>query len=68
MDISGQYRIAMPREAVWKALMDPRLLGRCVPGCEALEQTASNQYRARIALTIGPVRAKFDTELKLLDL
>jgi uncharacterized protein len=68
MDISGQYRIVMPREAVWQALMDPRVLSRCVPGCEALEQIASNQYRARIALIIGPVRAKFDAELELLDL
>ncbi len=68
MDISGQYRIAMPREAVWQALMDPRVLSRCVPGCESLEQTAPNAYRARVALVIGPVRAKFDTDLKLLDL
>lgn len=68
MDISGQYRIAMCREAVWRALMDPEVLSRCVPGCEALEQTAPNEYRAQLAFVIGPVRAKFDTELKLLDL
>jgi len=68
MDISGQYRIAMPREAVWQALMDPQVLSRCVPGCESLEQTAPDAYRARVALVIGPVRAKFDTDLKLLDL
>ena len=68
MDISGQYRIAMPRQAVWDALLDPGVLRRCVPGCESLEQSAPHEYRARIALVVGPVRAKFDTDLKLLDL
>lgn len=68
MDITGQYRIAMPREAVWQALMDPAILGRCIPGCENLEQTAPGEYRARVALAIGPVRASFDTELSLMDL
>jgi carbon monoxide dehydrogenase subunit G len=58
----------MPREAVWQALMDPEMLRRCVPGCESLEQTAPNEFRARVALAIGPVRARFDAELSLLDL
>lgn len=68
MDIEGQYRVAMPREAVWAALMDPEMLRRCVPGCESLECSAPNEYHARVALVIGPVRAKFDTELRLEDL
>jgi len=58
----------MPREAVWQALMDPAVLRRCVPGCEQLEQTAPNEFRATVALAIGPARARFDTELSLLDL
>lgn len=68
MDVSGEYRIAMPREAVWRALMDPDVLRRCVPGCDTLERTAPDAYRARVALVIGPVRAKFDTDLKLSEL
>lgn len=68
MDISGQYRIAMPREAVWAALMDADVLRRCVPGCQSLEETAPNEYAGKVALVIGPVKASFDTVLKLTDL
>jgi carbon monoxide dehydrogenase subunit G len=68
MDISGQYEIALPREAVWQSLMDPEVLRRCVPGCESLELVAPNRYKARIALAIGPVRASFDTALELENL
>ncbi len=68
MDISGQYRIAMPREAVWAALMDADVLRRCVPGCQSLEATAPNEYAGTVALVIGPVKASFDTALKLTDL
>ncbi|HSG63548.1 MAG TPA: carbon monoxide dehydrogenase subunit G [Gammaproteobacteria bacterium] len=68
MDVTGQYRIAMPRESVWRALMDVDTLSRCIPGCESLEQTAPNAYRARVALAVGPVRAAFDTDLSLSDI
>ena len=36
MDMSGEYRIAAPREAVWAALNDPDLLRQCIPGCEEI--------------------------------
>jgi len=68
VDISGQYRIAMPREAVWTALLDADVLRRCVPGCQSLEQVAPNEYAAKVALVIGPVKASFNTTLKLTDL
>jgi hypothetical protein len=67
VDISGQYRIALPRERVWQALMDPEVLRRCMPGCQTLEQTSPDEYLAKVALAIGPVRAVFDTALNVID-
>ncbi len=68
MDATGEHRLAMAREAVWAALMDPAVLKGCIPGCQTLERTAPDAYRARIAVVIGPVRAAFDTDLTLSDL
>jgi carbon monoxide dehydrogenase subunit G len=48
--------------------MDVDTLSRCIPGCERLEQTAPNAYRARVALVVGPLRAAFDTDLSLTDI
>ncbi len=58
----------MTRETVWQALMDAEVLRRCVPGCQSLEETAPNEYAGKVALVIGPVKASFDTSLKLTDL
>ena len=68
MDATGEHRLAMPRETVWDALMDPAVLQRCIPGCQSLEQESPDAYRARVALVIGPVRAAFDTNLSLSNL
>lgn len=68
MEIKGEYRIAAGRRTVWDALNDPLILQKCIPGCESLERAADNEYRGRIAAAIGPVRAKFDTRIKLENL
>jgi carbon monoxide dehydrogenase subunit G len=67
MDITGQYRIAAPRQAVWDALNDPRILEKCIPGCESLEQVDESHMNGRIKAAIGPVRASFDTKIHLQD-
>ena len=58
----------MPRQEVWAALMDADVLRRCVPGCQSLEATGQDEYTGKVALVIGPVKANFDTVLKLSDL
>ncbi|HEX2138115.1 MAG TPA: carbon monoxide dehydrogenase subunit G [Woeseiaceae bacterium] len=68
MEIKGEYRIAAGRRTVWDALNDPLILQKCIPGCESLERAAANEYHGRIAAAIGPVRAKFDTQIKLENL
>jgi len=36
MDMTGEYRIAAPREKVWEALNDPDILKASIPGCQEL--------------------------------
>lgn len=68
MDITGDFHIALPREEVFKALNDPEVLGRCIPGCESLERTAENEYDAKVLAKIGPVKARFETRIEVTDL
>jgi carbon monoxide dehydrogenase subunit G len=67
MDIKGGYLIASSREQVWAALIDPEVLKECIPGCESIEQISETEFEAKITAAIGPVRAKFNTSLKLED-
>lgn len=68
MDMSGEYRIPAPREAVWRALNDPEILKQCIPGCETVEKTSDTTFTARVAVAVGPVKAKFNGKVTLADL
>lgn len=68
MDISGQYRIAAPRDVVWAALNDPEVLKRCIPGCKELEQRSPTDLAAKVALKIGPISATFTGAVTLENL
>jgi carbon monoxide dehydrogenase subunit G len=68
MDLTGDYRIAAPREAVWAALNDPEVLKACIPGCEDLTKTSDTEFSARVVAKIGPVKAGFGGKVTLSDI
>ncbi len=68
MDMSGEYRIAAPREVVWAALNDPDLLRECIPGCEEIEKTSPTEFIAKVTAKVGPVKARFTGKVNMTDL
>ncbi len=68
MDMTGERRIAAPREKVWAALNDPDMLKAAIPGCESLERVGENELRATAAVKIGPIAARFNGKVNLVDL
>ena len=68
MELAQSRSIAAPPDAVWQALNDPAVLQQCIPGCESLERVSDHQWRARVALRIGPVQARFNGHVQLADL
>jgi carbon monoxide dehydrogenase subunit G len=68
MELSGEYRIAAPREKVWLALNDADVLRQCIPGCETLEKVSPTEFAAKVVTRIGPVKATFGGAVTLSDL
>jgi carbon monoxide dehydrogenase subunit G len=68
MDVSGSYKFSVPRERVWQALLDPAVLRRVVPGCEALEQVEDGTYKGRVRVGIAAVKGTYEGTLRLKDL
>ena len=68
MDMTGERRIAAPRQKVWDALNDPVVLKACIPGCETLEKTSDSDLKATAAVKIGPIAARFTGKVQLTDL
>ncbi len=65
LEMSGEYELPQKRKLVWKALNDPAVLEKCIPGCETLEKTSDSEFQATVKLKIGPVSARFKGKVKL---
>ena len=65
MQITGTQSIAAPRDQVWSALNDPDILKGCLPGCESVERVTPELFRVVVVSAIGPLRAKFNGNLRL---
>jgi hypothetical protein len=68
LKIQGEYRFAAPRQEVWKALLDPDVLSRTVPGSQGLEKTGDNEFKGELKIKVGPVQGVFQGKVALQDL
>jgi carbon monoxide dehydrogenase subunit G len=68
MNLSGEYRLPLPRETVWAGLNDPAILKACIPGCEELVKDSDTSFAAKVGLKIGPMTAKFTGKVTLSDI
>jgi uncharacterized protein len=68
MKITGETLIAAPQDVVWRALNDPLILKQAIPGCESLEKTSDNSFKAVVSNRIGPISARFNGAVTLSDL
>ena len=68
MDLTGEHRIAAPRETVWDALNDDTVLRDCIPGCAELVKNSETEFSAIVVQKIGPVKAKFTGNVELTNI
>ena len=58
MNMTGEQRIAAPRQRVWEALNDPEILRASIPGCQSLEKGADDRFTATLEVKVGPIGAR----------
>jgi len=59
MKLSGSYKLNVNKQQVWKALNDPAILKKCIPGCESFTKDSDNVFNATATNQIGPMNATF---------
>ncbi len=67
MDMTGEQRIPASREEVWRALNDPEILRRSIPGADSVERLSDTEFEATVTARLGPVKAKFKGRVRLSD-
>lgn len=68
MEMSGEQRVPLAQEEVWKSLNDPDVLKACIPGCESVDKVSDTEFKASVNTRIGPVRSRFKGRVTLSDL
>lgn len=68
MELTGNYTFDAPREVVWDAIMDPKVLANILPGCESLDKISDTEYNGVLNVRVGPVQGKFTGKVLLSDL
>ncbi|MFN7751570.1 MAG: SRPBCC family protein [Pseudomonadota bacterium] len=68
MEIKGERILPAKRELVWAALNDAGVLQRSIPGCETIDKVSDTELNATLTLKVGPVKARFKGNVKLVDL
>ena len=58
MQMNDSQRIPASKQKVWEALNNPDILKQCIPGCQSLEMTETNEMTATVVLRVGPVRER----------
>ena len=67
LDIGGVETIQAPVEVLWKALNDPVVLTRCIPGCKTMTEIAPDAYKVEMQLRVAAVGGSFEGEISLSD-
>jgi len=67
MKVTGSATLGHPVDAVYAALTDPAMLVRTIPGCQRLEQTGPDSYRATVAAGVAAIKGLFDGGVRLAD-
>lgn len=67
MKITGSAVLQAPVDEVWKALNDPGVLVRTIPGCERLEEAGPDRYRMTITAGVAAVKGTYQGEVSLTD-
>ena len=65
MELKDEITINAPKEQVYAALNDPKILQQCIPGCEELIKHSDTELEAKVVLKVGPVKARFSGNVVL---
>jgi uncharacterized protein len=67
MDLQGNYTFNEPAAAVWNRLIDPQVVGSCLPGCDGLEPTGNDTYRVKLTMNLSAISGSYDGTVAIVE-
>jgi uncharacterized protein len=60
MDITEQFSVDQPLDAVWTLFQDIPELARCLPGAELTKDNGDGTFEGTVSVKLGPISASFE--------
>lgn len=67
-NVEKSFDIEQPIEKVWGLLSDPTQVVVCVPGASITEKVDDQNYKGKVSLKFGPVKASYDGAIEMQEL
>jgi carbon monoxide dehydrogenase subunit G len=67
VEIEKTLDLNKPVEQTWAMLMDPQLVGACVPGVERVEVVDADHFRVTVAVKVSYIKARFTVNLAITE-
>jgi carbon monoxide dehydrogenase subunit G len=66
MELTNDFRVALPIDRAWAVLTDLERIAPCMPGAQ-LQEVEGDAYRGVVKVKVGPVVAQYKGEATFLD-
>ena len=66
--IEKVFEIDQPVDKVWNMLSNPSEIVVCVPGASITEKIDEKNYKGKVSMKFGPVKANYDGDIEILEL
>lgn len=67
MEIEKTLDLNKPIDQAWAMLLDPQLMGACVPGVERVEVLDADHFRVTVAVKVSYIKARFTINLAITE-
>ena len=67
LDIGGEETFEAGIETLWRALNDPAVLKKCIPGCKDMIPEGGDRFKLILNLKVASVGGSFEGEISLED-
>jgi uncharacterized protein len=67
LELEGSNTIHATPEAIFRAIQDPAILAKCVPGVKTLEPDGEDAFKGALEVSLGPVKGVFNGKVSILE-
>ena len=67
MDIEKTMRCAASAQDIWSLLLDPQVMGECVPGMQSIEVISATEYLSEMHVKFSFISAKFKLRTSVVE-